>query len=207
MNTATYPEDDARWLERLIPVDTDTLDRMHARLAARAEQEGLLDIAYRAIDAPVGRLLLAATDQGLLRVAYEREDHDRVLERLAKLISPRIMRAPRRLDPAVRQIDEYFAAERTNFDLPLDLRLSHGFRREVLARLSQIRYGTTESYRQVAQATGHPQAVRAVGSACATNPLPVVIPCHRVVRSDGSLGGYLGGLDAKRILLTLEAGG
>jgi methylated-DNA-[protein]-cysteine S-methyltransferase len=126
------------------------------------------------------------------------------LQALAGRISPRILAAPRRLDDVARQLDEYFAGRRTAFDVALDRRLSAGFRRTVLDHLAAISYGCTESYAQVAVATGHPRAVRAVGTACATNPLPVVVPCHRVLRSDGSLGGYLGGLEVKRALLELE---
>ncbi|GLY66063.1 methylated-DNA--[protein]-cysteine S-methyltransferase [Amycolatopsis taiwanensis] len=185
--------------------DDETVARLHERLVAMAEQKRLLDIAYRTIDTPVGVLLVAATDQGLLRVAYEREDHDAVLAKLAEQVSSRILHAPGRLDPLVRQFDEYFAGKRTKFDVSLDFQLSKGFRRTVLAHLPEIAYGHTESYAQVAAAAGSPRAVRAVGTACATNPLPVVVPCHRVVRSDGSFGGYVGGEEAKRTLLTLEA--
>jgi methylated-DNA-[protein]-cysteine S-methyltransferase len=186
--------------------DPATLARLHERLSESAAAQRLLDIAYRTVDSPVGTLLVAATDDGLVRVAYEREDHDRVLQRLADQVSSRILRAPRRLDEAARQLEEYFAGRRRDFALPLDFRLSRGFRREVLAHLVTIGYGRTESYSQVAGATGHPRAVRAVGSACATNPLPLVVPCHRVLRSDGSLGGYIGGLTVKTALLALEAG-
>jgi methylated-DNA-[protein]-cysteine S-methyltransferase len=178
--------------------------RLHARLVQAAETAGLLDIAYRTLDTPVGTLLLAATDRGLIRVAYEREDHARALESLADKVSPRILKAPGRLDRVAREITEYFAGTRRAFDVPLDFRLARGFRLGVLDHLTQIAYGHTESYAQVAAAAGSPRAVRAVGSACATNPLPVVVPCHRVIRSDGSLGGYAGGPDAKHLLLTLE---
>lgn len=181
------------------------LDALHARLAASAEREGILDIAYRVVDSPVGALLIAATEHGLVRVAYPSEGHDTVLQSLADRISPRVLLAPARLDTAARQLDEYFAAKRQEFSVPLDWRLSAGFRNTVLRHLPQIGYGQTASYAAVARLAGNPNAVRAVGSACATNPLPVVVPCHRVVRSDGALGGYLGGVEAKRILLTLEA--
>jgi methylated-DNA-[protein]-cysteine S-methyltransferase len=184
---------------------TADLDRLAARLARAAEDAGLLDVAFTTVDTPVGPLLLAATGQGLVRVAYAAEDHDAVLQFLADRISPRVLRAPARLDPAVRQLEEYFAGRRTAFDLPLDLRLSAGFRRDVLTRLREVGYGTTASYAALAAAAGSPRAVRAVGTACATNPLPVVVPCHRVVRSDGALGNYVGGVAAKRTLLDLEA--
>jgi len=186
-------------------VDEQAQARLHARLAAAAEEAGILDVGYRTIDTPVGPLLLAATANGLVRVAYARENHDMVLEQLANTISPRVLRAPGRLDPAAKEIEEYFAGHRRLFDLRLDFQLSHGFRRTVLSHLRQIGYGQTASYAAVAVAAGNPKAVRAVGSACATNPLPVVVPCHRVVRSDGTIGQYVGGTDVKKTLLMLEA--
>jgi methylated-DNA-[protein]-cysteine S-methyltransferase len=184
-----------------------TLARLRDGLAERAAAEGLLDVAYRTVDSPVGTLLLAATPLGLTRVAYEREGHDAVLSRLAEQVSPRVLHAPARLDGAARELDEYFAGRRRVFDLPLDMRLAHGFRRTVLTHLRDIAYGSTESYAVVAAAAGSPAAVRAVGTACAHNPLPVVVPCHRVVRSDGSSGQYLGGPEVKRQLLSLERAG
>ena len=184
--------------------DEQVTARLHERLAAAAAAEGILDVAYRTIDTPLGALLLAATEQGLVRVAYPNHGHDAALAQLAELVSPRILNAPARLDGVARQLDEYFAHQRRTFDVPVDLRLSRGFRHSVLTHLLQIPYGSTESYAQVAAATGHPRAVRAAGTACATNPVPIVVPCHRVVRSDGSPGGYAGGPDAKRSLLRLE---
>lgn len=190
------------------PGDTAIQDRLHLlhrRLEQEAEQAELVDVAYTVVDSPLGRLLLAATEKGLVRVAYAAEDHDRVLDTLGARLSPRILHAPRRLDDAARELDEYFARRRRQFDLPLDLSLSRGFRRTVQRHLPEIGYGQTRSYRQIAELVGNPKAVRAVGTACATNPLPVVIPCHRVLRSDGGLGGYIGGLRAKTALLELEA--
>jgi methylated-DNA-[protein]-cysteine S-methyltransferase len=181
------------------------LTRLHSRLAHDADAADMLDVAYRTVDTPVGPLLLAATTAGLVRVAYDIEGHDAVLAGLADRISPRVLRAPARLDSAARQIDEYFAKRRTVFDVPVDLRLAEGFRRNVIEHLRDIGYGRRESYAAVAAAIGHPRAVRAVGTACAHNPLPVVIPCHRVVRSDGSTGQYVGGPLAKSTLLALEA--
>jgi methylated-DNA-[protein]-cysteine S-methyltransferase len=181
------------------------LTRLHQRLAQDADTADVLDVAYRTIDTPVGTLLLAATTAGLVRVAYDIEDHDAVLAGLADRISPRVLRAPARLDSAARQIDEYFAKRRTVFEVPVDLRLAEGFRRNVIEHLRDIGYGRRESYATVAAAIGNPRAVRAVGTACAHNPLPVVIPCHRVVRSDGSTGQYVGGPLAKSTLLDLEA--
>ncbi|MGH8869199.1 MAG: methylated-DNA--[protein]-cysteine S-methyltransferase [Actinomycetes bacterium] len=203
MNAAT--ERGADDLFAALPVtDETTSRRLRDRLVSTAETEGLLDLAYRTVDTPVGALLLAATYRGLVRVAYEREDHDAVLERLSAVVSPRILQAPGRLDRVAAEIEEYFAGTRRTFDIPLDLRLARGFRLGVLTHLPEIAYGRTESYATVAAAAGNPRAVRAVGTACATNPVPVVVPCHRVVRSDGSLGGYVGGPDAKQTLLTLE---
>lgn len=192
-------------IDELDHVDPSQLERLHVALEQAALRETLLDVAYRTIDTPVGSLLVAATERGIVRVAFASEDHDAVLETLAARLGPRILKAPARLDPAARELEEYFAGRRTAFDLPLDLRMSKGFRRDVLEHLREIGYGHTESYSEVATAAGSPRAVRAVGSACATNPLPVIIPCHRVLRSDGSLGGYLGGLEAKRALLDLES--
>jgi len=186
-------------------VEEEAEHRLHDRLVLAAAAEGILDIAYRTIDTPVGSLLLAATEMGLVRVAFAREGHNQVLATLAERVSPRILNAPARLDSFAREFEEYFAHQRTQFDLPLDLRLSSGFRREVLARLPDIRYGETATYASIAAAAGSPRAVRAVGSACATNPLPVVVPCHRVIRTDGTPGGYAGGLEAKLALLALEA--
>jgi methylated-DNA-[protein]-cysteine S-methyltransferase len=186
-------------------VSPDDLAQLHRSLELAAQSDGLLDIAYRTLDTPVGVLLLAATEQGLVRVAYEREDHDAVLAGLAEKISPRILRAPARLDRAAFELDQYFARSRTAFDVPLDFSLSHGFRRVVQQYLPTISYGQTQSYAQVAEYVGNPHAMRAVGTACATNALPIVVPCHRVIRTDGMPGGYVGGSEAKAFLLTLEA--
>jgi methylated-DNA-[protein]-cysteine S-methyltransferase len=192
-------------LRDLAEVPAGKMTELSARLAAAAERDGVLDIAYRVVDSPVGVLLIAATDLGLVRVAYASENHDAVLQSLAERISPRILRAPGRLDPVARELDEYFDGRRRSFDVPLDWQLSAGFRRTVLHHLPEIGYGHTASYAAVAQLAGNPKAFRAVGTACATNPLPVIVPCHRVVRADGGMGGYLGGAQAKRTLLTLEA--
>ncbi|HVT69845.1 MAG TPA: methylated-DNA--[protein]-cysteine S-methyltransferase [Trebonia sp.] len=181
------------------------LGRLHQRLERAAEAAGLLDVAYTTVDSPLGRLLLAATERGLVRVAYESEGLDAVLDALGRRLSPRVLRAPRRLDAAAAELEEYFGRRRTRFDLPLDLSLSAGFRQAVQRYLPGIPYGHTESYKQVAVYVGNPRAVRAVGTACSTNPLPIVVPCHRVLRADGTLGGYIGGLAAKTALLNLEA--
>jgi methylated-DNA-[protein]-cysteine S-methyltransferase len=203
--TMNHESEAAGLLAALPDVTQAELTALHQRLVARADAGDLVDVAYRTIDSPVGPLLLAATPQGLLRVAYESENHDQVLAALAEQVSPRILNAPRRLDPAARELDEYFAGARQRFDLPLDLSLSRGFRLTVLTHLPDIGYGQTASYGTVAALAGRPRAARAVGTACATNPLPVVVPCHRVIRADGEIGAYLGGPAAKRLLLGLEA--
>lgn len=187
--------------------DDAALVRLRARLAEQAEADGLLDVAYRIMDSPIGPLLLAATPAGLVRVAFERENHDDVLVELSDTISPRVLRSPRGVDDVARQLDEYFAGRRRIFEVPVDLQLSKGFRRAVLTHLMEIPYGATESYTTVATSAGNPKAVRAAGSACATNPIPLVVPCHRVVRSDGTYGQYRGGPEVKHMLLKLEHSG
>jgi methylated-DNA-[protein]-cysteine S-methyltransferase len=203
--TSDDPQEVRDLLEAYPDATEAELRRLHDRLADRADAHGILDVAYRTLDTPVGALLLAATETGLVRVAYETEGHDKVLATLAARISPRILNAPKRLDAAAREIDQYFTGIRRGFDLPLDFSLSKGFRRMVLNQLSDIAYGHTATYAAVAAAAGNPKAIRAAATACATNPLPVVVPCHRVVRSDGSVGGYVGGPAAKQTLLRLEA--
>jgi methylated-DNA-[protein]-cysteine S-methyltransferase len=187
------------------PVDPDDLRRLHTRLERAAQVDDVLDIAYRTVDSAVGPLLLAATTQGLLRVAFASEGQEHVLADLAQRISPRMLEAPARLDPVARQLEEYFAGRRQSFDVGLDWSLSQGFRRTVLGHLAtDIGYGTSASYAKLALLSGSPKAVRAVGTACATNPIPIVVPCHRVIRSDGTMGNYRGGPEAKRALLDLE---
>jgi methylated-DNA-[protein]-cysteine S-methyltransferase len=187
--------------------ERSALELLQGAIARRAQEEDLLDVAYRALDSPVGRLLLAATPAGVVRVAFPVEDPDAVLEMLAARVSPRVLHAPARLDGVARELDEYFAGRRRAFDAPVDLQLAGGFRRTVLERLTEVPYARTVSYAELAARAGSPRAVRAVGTACALNPVPLVVPCHRVVRSDGKPGGYRGGPDAKRALLALEASG
>jgi methylated-DNA-[protein]-cysteine S-methyltransferase len=192
-------------LQNRYPVDDTDLTRLRARLAGAAEQAGVLDVAYRTLDSPVGPLLVAATERGLVRVAFAGEEWDAVLQVLAARISPRVLDAPARLDGVARQLDDYFAGRRHGFDVPLDWQLSAGFRRTVLTHLAtDVGYGVTTSYAALAALAGSPGAVRAVGTACATNPIPIVVPCHRVVRTDGTPGNYRGGPAAKIALLTLE---
>lgn len=178
-----------------------------AEAVRRAEDAGLVDVAVGQVDSPVGSLLVAVTEVGLVRVGFEREDPDAVLADLAGRLSPRVLRSARPTDAVRRQLDEYFAGRRDHFDLGLDWRLSSGFRRTVLERLhADVPYGRTVSYLGLATLVGNPKASRAVGTAMATNPIPIVVPCHRVLRSGGHLGGYGGGLPAKQLLLALEAG-
>ena len=193
----------------LVGLDTDAdsvvESVLRARLALVAQERGLLDVAYRTVDTPVGEMLLAATEVGVLRLAFAVEGFDQVLDTLARKVSPRVLRAPARLDRLAFEVEEYLTGSRRSFDLPLDLTLTTGFRREVVRHLPEIPYGRTATYTEVAALAGSPRAVRAVGTACAKNPLPLVVPCHRVVRSDGTTGQYAGGPAAKRWLLALEA--
>lgn len=185
---------------------SDTMAKLRARLGEDAADRGLLDVAYASLDSPLGPLLVAATEAGLVRVAFDNEPRDEVLGDLATRLSPRVLEAPARLDRARQQLDEYFDGRRIRFDLPLDWSLTGGFRRDVLAATSAIGFGETGTYRSVATAAGNPRAVRAAGSALATNPILIVVPCHRVLRSDGGMGGYRGGVERKHRLLDLEGG-
>ena len=191
----------------LDPVDPALLERLHARLESRATGADAPDVHYRLVDSPVGRLLVAATEAGVVRVAFEVEGEDGVLQGLADRVGARVLRTPSRLDSAARWLDAYFTGGRDPFPLPLDTRLARGFRLTVLERLREVPYGRRVTYAGLAARTDSPRAVRAVGTACATNPLPLVIPCHRVTRSDGSTGAYLGGPETKRRLLALESTG
>jgi len=174
------------------------------RLAERAETEGLLDIAYATVDSPFGPLLIAATPRGLVRVNLPAYDPGETLEELAKRISPRVLEAPERLDDARRELDLYFEGKLTEFDLPLDWRLTDGFRKKVQRAIARIPYGQTRTYTDMARSAGNERAVRAAGTACGSNPIPIVVPCHRVLRTGGGLGGYGGGLPMKEALLDLE---
>jgi methylated-DNA-[protein]-cysteine S-methyltransferase len=197
---------DTQALDDVFPEPTTTdLAPLRTRLAGAADEAALLAIAYRTVDSPYGALLVAATDDGIVRVAFEREGHDAVLDALATTISPRILRSERRTDDVARQLDEYFARRRRTFDVPVDLQLAHGFRHDVLVHLRAIEYGRTETYSDVARAAGRAAAVRAAASACAQNPVPIVVPCHRVVRRDGSFGEYRGGAAVKAALIAMEA--
>ncbi|HZM30590.1 MAG TPA: methylated-DNA--[protein]-cysteine S-methyltransferase [Acidimicrobiales bacterium] len=182
--------------------DPDGLAALVDAALARADRDDLVDVGWVVTDSPVGPLTLAATPEGVVRVGFGTQED--VLEHLAGEVSPRVVRLPSRLDGLRRQLDEYFAGRRRSFDVPLDRRLSHGYRRQVLEALSQVPYGETVSYKDLAVRTGNPGASRAVGTAMATNPIPIVVPCHRVLRTGGALGGYGGGIDTKVWLLRLE---
>lgn len=170
----------------------------------RAADEGLLDVAYARVDSPVGPLTVAGTDRGLLRVAFPLLSDDEVLGQISERVSPRILEAPSRLDGIRRELDAYFAGTLREFATPLDWSLSRGFYLEVLKATARIGYGEVSSYAKVAAAAGSPRAVRAAGTGLGSNPIPVVVPCHRVLRSGGRLGGYAGGLERKQFLLELE---
>ncbi len=196
-------------LERLLAgdaaPDAATWERVRGDLADAAEHSGLIDVAFEHHETPLGTVVVGATREGLVRIGLPSEDSDDVLQQLAERVSPRVLRASRdSLVQTRRQLDEYFGHERRLFEIPLDWRLTTGFRRDVLRATEQIPYGQTASYRDVATRAGSPNAVRAAGSALATNPLPIVVPCHRVLRTGGGLGQYRGGPEAKAQLLTLE---
>jgi methylated-DNA-[protein]-cysteine S-methyltransferase len=183
----------------------DRADSAARDFLVRAERDGLLDVAYAMLDSPVGPLLVAATGRGLVRVSFgENYPADKVLVELAEDISPRLLEAPARLDSVRRQLEEYFEGRRTRFELPLDWRLSHGFGRKVLRNTARIPYGAVSTYKEMAAAAGSPRGARAAGNALGANPIPIVVPCHRVLHSGGGLGGYGGGLDRKVFLLKLE---
>ena len=174
------------------------------RLMRRADKEGLVDVAYGTMDSPIGALLVATTDKGLVRVSFPTETEGIVLEELARRISPRVLKAPRRVATAVRELDQYFAGRRRTFDVPLDWSLVRPYARKVLRATSRIPFGKVSTYREVAGKAGNPAASRAAGNALGSNPIPIVVPCHRVLRTGGGLGGYGGGLDVKELLLKLE---
>jgi methylated-DNA-[protein]-cysteine S-methyltransferase len=197
--------------------ETDELEQRLARAGARLTAEppglpaaaaaaGMLDVAYATTDSPLGPLLLASTEQGLVRVAYlEFTDREAVLQSLADRVSPRMLEAPRRLDGPRRELDDYFGGRRREFDLPLDRRLMSDFMRRVLSATATIPFGSVSTYGAVAREAGSPRGSRAAGNALGSNPMPIVIPCHRVLHADGGIGGYTGGLDRKRTLLELES--
>ncbi len=174
-------------------------------VGAAAAAAGLLDVAYATLDSPAGPLLLASTPRGLVRLAYIDQGEQAVLSELARQVSPRVLRSPRKLDQPRRELDQYFAGARREFELSLDWQLIHGFGRRILSATARVPYGSVSTYKQVAAEAGSPRGARAAGNALGANPLPIVLPCHRILHADGGLGGYTGGLDRKRLLLSIES--
>jgi methylated-DNA-[protein]-cysteine S-methyltransferase len=212
MNTHDSQDRGAGRLERSLRggerLDPEAWELARRKLAERAAADQLIDVAFERHETPLGTVVVGATDAGLVRLGLPIEGEDVVLEELAERVSARVLRAPRpSLTSARRQLDEYFAGRLRRFEVELDWRLTRGFRREVLLATAQIPYGTTASYTEVATEAGRPAAVRAAGTALATNPLPIVVPCHRVLRRGGELGSYRGGVEAKAQLLDLERRG
>lgn len=170
-----------------------------------AAADGLLDVAVGALSSPIGELFVVVTGRGLAAVAFEGDEHrDELLDRVARQISPRILPSPKATDAWRRELEEYFASGRTGFELPVDRRLIHGIASDVLKQTSKIPYGEVSTYGTIAKEIGHPSAARAVGRALGSNPIPIVIPCHRVIGASGALTGYAGGIDRKVRLLELE---
>jgi methylated-DNA-[protein]-cysteine S-methyltransferase len=199
-------------LEKMLkqaPTDAD-LDSAVQGLLARAERDGLIDIAYTEVDSPFGELLVARTDRGVVRVALpidrgRQRPHEEVLEVLATYVSPRILESPKRLDEERRELEEYFEGKRDDFEVPVDWALTPaGFRNRALHAVARIPYGKVKTYTEIAKAAGSPRAFRAAGTACGHNPIPLIVPCHRVVPSSGGIGNYGGGPDMKRALLDFE---
>ena len=192
-------------IETMLRRAAEKLPSTVPELGARAEAEGLVDVAYASVDSPLGPLVVAATPRGVVRVAYtDRSSPEEVLEELAARVSPRVLESPRRVDPVRRELDEYFAGRRREFKTPVDWSQLTGFTRKVLRATARIGFGDTSTYAGVATQAGSPRAVRAAGNALGANPVPVVVPCHRVLRTGGALGGYAGGSERKEFLLRLE---
>jgi methylated-DNA-[protein]-cysteine S-methyltransferase len=196
--------DDLERRLRSSPAAALDLDRLREALADRAADAGLLDVAYGTHESPLGTLTVFVTPHGLAGIAYPDEPIERQVEEVAETISPRVMAAPERTDGVRRQLDEYFAGDRHRFDVPIDWRALHGFREQVLRATARIPFGQVSTYREIATEAGSPNAYRAAGNALGSNPVPIVVPCHRVLHAGGGLGGYTGGLDRKRFLLGLE---
>jgi methylated-DNA-[protein]-cysteine S-methyltransferase len=191
-------------LKTLVAAFDDRSAELAAAVRETARTRGLLDVAYSVTDSPFGDLLVAVTRHGLVRVEYPNHDFDETLEELAAKVSPRVLESPRSTERVRRELDEYFSGSRRRFTVAVDLSLVHGFTRKVLEQTARIPFGAVSTYRKVATSAGSPNAVRAAGNALGSNPIPIVVPCHRVVRTGGGLGGYTGGLDRKVKLLELE---
>jgi methylated-DNA-[protein]-cysteine S-methyltransferase len=195
-----------RDIERSLRGATGSADTEAAAraLLERAEREGLLDVAYATIGSPFGELVVAETGRGVVKISFGHESPDEVVEELASAVSPRVLEAPARLDPVRRELDEYFEGRLHRFTVPLDWQLAHGFQTRVLRATAAIPYGETRSYGEVAEEAGNRRAFRAAGTALGRNPLPLIVPCHRVLRSGGVIGNYGGGPEMKEALLRLE---
>ena len=189
------------------------LGRKEAEVAAQAaavrfhdlaEDQGLIDVAYTVVSTPVGDLVVASTRRGLVRIGFPTEAPDAVIEELSTLLSPRVLEAPARLDEVRRELDEYFEGRRERFEVPIDMALTRGFTRKVLRATARIPFGSVSTYKDIARKAGNERAYRAAGNALGSNPIPIVVPCHRVLHADGGLGGYGGGLPVKQFLLELE---
>lgn len=205
--TAADHDDELREVEELLRRAPLRASSPPPSIAEAAAAAGLLDVAYATLDSPVGRLLLARTEVGLVRLAYvDRGADEAVLADIAARVSPRLLAAPRSLDEPRRELDEYFAGRRRDFEVTLDMRLMTAFTRRVLTATAAIPYGEVSTYREVAARAGSPRGSRAAGNALGANPLPIIVPCHRVLHSGGGLGGYTGGLERKRTLLAIERG-
>ena len=205
MNPKTS-QDPGELIRAAATAEPDAAEAAAERFAARAEQEGLVEVAYASADSPFGKVLVAATEHGVVRLNLPAYDADDFLARLSAEISPAILESPARLDPARRELDAYFEGELEEFTVPLDWRLIHGFQDKVLKATAAIPYGETLSYGEVAAEAGNPRAFRAAGTALGRNPLPLLVPCHRVLQSGGKVGNYGGGPEMKKALLKLEGG-
>jgi len=175
-----------------------------ARFVKAAEKENLVDVVFARVDSPFGELLIATTPRGVVQLSLHGYDQNATLEELARKVSPRVIESPKRLDPVRKQLDEYFAGKRRSFDVDLDWQLSHGFALRVLKATAGIPYGAVSSYREMAEKAGNVRATRAAGNALGGNAIPIIVPCHRVLRTGGGLGGYGGGLQMKEALLKME---
>lgn len=200
----TIRDDPGAALQRAARIGAANADDAAGRLTARAAEEGLLDVAYATVDSPFGPLVIAGTNRGIVRVAFNTESLDEVLGELAAAVSPRVLESPARLDDARRELDAYFDGRLDRFTVSLDWQLIHGFQTKVLRATSRIPYGETRSYGEVAADAGNPRAFRAAGNALGRNPLPPIVPCHRVIQAGGDVGNYGGGPEMKRALLSLE---
>jgi methylated-DNA-[protein]-cysteine S-methyltransferase len=182
----------------------DVVEAAASRFVKTAEKEKLADVVFARVDSPFGELLVAATPKGVVQLSLHGYDQDETLEALSRKISPRVLESPGRLDRVRKELDEYFAGKRRSFDLDLDWQLSHGFTLRVLKATARIPYGKVSSYREMAEKAGNVHATRAAGNALGGNAIPIIVPCHRVLRTGGGLGGYGGGLPMKEALLRME---